>query len=280
MSSARLPLNGTDLFYSVQGPDSGLPVLLIHGWTCDMTDWVYQSSLLLLDHTMFRVISLDIRGHGRSPLHCTTNAPALDPITIASDSAQLLDHLGIGPNNKAIVMGHSLGGVVATELTASRPDLVRGTVLVDPSYYMTPDNISQALAAIKPDFQVGLAAFFGSVYPPGTPDAIKEWHKLRAWGMDPPVAISTLEQLGECLGPSGATYLRQKKMEIPRLVVPSNETFMEIENEVGIDKKFETVEVIKTSHWVMKSEPEKFNAVLEDWLKKWGFTENAAAPTA
>ncbi|KAL6850825.1 hypothetical protein ACO1O0_007951 [Amphichorda felina] len=274
MPSARLSLEGTEIFYSVQGPDSGIPVLLIHGWTCDMTDWVYQSSLLLLAHTVFRVISFDLRGHGRSLLHSTTNTPVVDPITMASDSTQLLEHLGVGPGNKAIVMGHSLGGTIATELAASRPDLVRGTVLVDPSYYMTPGAIFRAIDFMKPNFQVGWAAYFGSLYPPGTPDWIKEWHKLRAWAMETSVAMSTLEQMGENLGPSGAAYLRQKKMEIPRLVVAASNTSLDIEKEAGIDEKFDTIEAIETTHWVMKSEPEKFNAVLETWLKAQGFTEN------
>ena len=277
MPSARLSTDGAEIYYSVQGPDSGIPVLLIHGWTCDMADWVYQSELLLQTHTAFRAISLDLRGHGRSLLHSATKTLAVDPITMASDSAQLLEHLEVGPGNKAIVMGHSLGGTIATELAASRPDLVRGTVLVDPSYYMTPDAISRAIEFMKPNFQVGWAAYFGSLYPPGTPDWIKEWHKLRAWAMETSVAMSTLEQMGEYLGPSGTAYLRQKKMEIPRLVVPSSKTFLDIEKDAGIDERFDTIEAIDTTHWVMKSEPEKFNAVLETWLQAQGFTGNTTA---
>lgn len=72
----------------------------------------------------FSMLCYDLRGHGLSG----TGATPFTLAQLAADAARLLDRLGIGP---AIVCGVSLGGMVAQQLYADRPDLVRALVLCD-----------------------------------------------------------------------------------------------------------------------------------------------------
>ena len=61
-------------------------------------------------------------------------------MTLANDAAALLEYLMVGNDTErgaAIVMGHNLGGVVASELAFGNPSLVRVLVLIDPAYYAT-----------------------------------------------------------------------------------------------------------------------------------------------
>jgi pimeloyl-ACP methyl ester carboxylesterase len=50
--------------------------------------------------------------------------------SISSDVIALLDHLKV--NEKVVIVGHSMGGIVASEIGASYPDRVRGVVLIGP----------------------------------------------------------------------------------------------------------------------------------------------------
>ena len=57
-------LNGIDLYYTVQGPNMGTAVLLLHGFPDSSALWGHQ--LPALAAAGFRVIAPDLRGFGRS----------------------------------------------------------------------------------------------------------------------------------------------------------------------------------------------------------------------
>ncbi|GAA1004147.1 alpha/beta hydrolase [Acrocarpospora pleiomorpha] len=97
---------------------TGRPVVLLHSTSADarMWDGVWEPLA-----SAFRVIRLDLRGYGRSPL------VAEKPYSNAGDVAELLDGLGI---DAAVVVGSSGGGRVALELATIRPDLVSDLVLI------------------------------------------------------------------------------------------------------------------------------------------------------
>lgn len=96
----------------------GDPVLLIHGITEDHRAWDEIARLLVRDA---RVIRIDLPGHGASPPLATVSAGAL-----TAEVARFVAALGI---ESPRLIGHSLGGVVATLLGAFTP--VRSVVNVD-----------------------------------------------------------------------------------------------------------------------------------------------------
>jgi 3-oxoadipate enol-lactonase len=87
-------------------------VVLIHGHPFDRTLWAPQLAALPDD---FRVIAPDLRGFGRSPVtpHRVTMRE------YAADIEDLLDSLEIA---HAAIVGLSMGGLVAMELAAARPE--------------------------------------------------------------------------------------------------------------------------------------------------------------
>src|SRR6185436_9310994 len=103
----------TRLFYTDQG--EGPPLVLVHGYTCDSFDWTW-SLPTLLEH--FRVIAFDRRGEGRS-------GPAADLSMDRQvrDVEFVIDRLGC---EAPIVVGHSLGGAIASSLAVERAGLARG----------------------------------------------------------------------------------------------------------------------------------------------------------
>jgi pimeloyl-ACP methyl ester carboxylesterase len=99
----------------------GDPVLLIHGLGGNWTAWLENLPALARRH---RVIAVDLPGFGGS-------APSADGISIPGYSralSGLLDELSL---ESAVVIGNSLGGWVAADLTLRVPERVRALGLVD-----------------------------------------------------------------------------------------------------------------------------------------------------
>jgi 3-oxoadipate enol-lactonase len=97
----------------------GPAVALVHEGICDSRMWDAQWESW---SRSYRLLRLDLRGFGRSPLGSGPYAHARDVIGV-------LEHHGI---EGAALVGVSLGGRVALEVALARPDLVRALVLVAP----------------------------------------------------------------------------------------------------------------------------------------------------
>ncbi|MBI5503052.1 MAG: alpha/beta fold hydrolase [Deltaproteobacteria bacterium] len=101
----------------------GDPVVLIHGLAGDLTHWVYVAPRLAAGH---RVLALDLAACGES------ERPR-EPLSVklyAEQVRSLLDVVGL---ERAALVGHSLGGMVAAELALAAPERVSKLVLINPA---------------------------------------------------------------------------------------------------------------------------------------------------
>ena len=150
--SVALP-DGETLAYVPLGDPQGPPVLLIHGYTDNARDWVPLVPYL---SPRFRLIVVDLRGHGRSskPECCYTR------FDFAYDIKLLLDALGV---RQADIVGHSLGSIIAQTFAENWPERTRRVVLISSSAGPKPgtmvtgagagylDQIRQLKDPIDPD---------------------------------------------------------------------------------------------------------------------------------
>lgn len=113
---ADVPLN------LASGPDSGPPLLMLHGVTRCWQDYLGITGPLL---QRWAVHALDFRGHGRSG-RAGGNYLARD---YAADVTRLLQTKF---PRRAVLYGHSLGGLVALLTAAQAPQVVRALILEDP----------------------------------------------------------------------------------------------------------------------------------------------------
>lgn len=105
-------VNGAKLFYAEFG--QGIPVLLLHGGMGNCNYWGYQIEALAKD---YRVIAVDTRGHGRSPV--ASGAMSYD--VLAEDAVAVMQMLELPP---AAIVGWSDGAVTGLLLAMRRPEHV------------------------------------------------------------------------------------------------------------------------------------------------------------
>lgn len=171
-----LDLPGGEMQVLERGPRDGIPIVLIHCFTCAIDWWDGMLPMLERRH---RVIAVDLLGHGGSE----KPGSGYTPVNQAQVVSEALERLGV---KEAEIVGHSLGGSVAVALAQEHPQLVGRVVIID----MPPDNsygnlgflanlvfrpvIGEALWTIKPDFAIrdGLEVAFAPGF--DVPDAFVE----------------------------------------------------------------------------------------------------------
>jgi pimeloyl-ACP methyl ester carboxylesterase len=114
--SGYADVNATSLYYEVSG--KGTPIVFIHGVFCDTRNWEKQVNFF---STKYKVICYDARGYGKSAL-----PDSIHPYYQFEDLKNLLDYLGI---DKAILVGHSMGGVIAMDFALHYPERVLALIL-------------------------------------------------------------------------------------------------------------------------------------------------------
>ncbi len=164
------------LQYHVGG--EGEPLLLLHGLSGSTGNWVELLPDLL---TRYRVLAVDLPGHaGSGPL--PRGASTAD---FAAVAAAVLDAEAGGP---ALVAGHSFGGLVALRLARSRPELVRGLLLVSPAGIASSTRVAEAIAIASTTIRPGrLVSPFRNRY------AERAWYRralFRPWFVSDAVALT------------------------------------------------------------------------------------------
>jgi len=100
-------------------------MILLHAAMDNGLCWARVAKALEND---YNIVMPDARGHGKS----ISNEKEFYLSDLVDDTAELIEHLDIAP---VIVMGHSMGAQMATELGARYSNLVKKLVLEDPGYY-------------------------------------------------------------------------------------------------------------------------------------------------
>jgi pimeloyl-[acyl-carrier protein] methyl ester esterase len=140
----------TDLYVEVNG--NGPDLVLLHGWGLNVRVW---DGLVEELRDRFRMIAVDLPGHGRSPWSPGRNTPA--------EQAWLL-HSALAPiSNRYSLLGWSLGGQIALDLAAAMPAQIDKLVLVattprftaapDWPYGMKADAIAKMATQLRDDYQ-------------------------------------------------------------------------------------------------------------------------------
>ncbi|MEV0662218.1 alpha/beta fold hydrolase [Actinomadura luteofluorescens] len=109
------------------GDPGGAPVVMLHGVSGHGARWRRTAERYLADHS---VLAPDLRGHGRS-----THVP---PWTVERHVADVLAMMDAEGVERADLVGHSYGGMIALHLARTAPRRVRRLLLLDPAIGLDP----------------------------------------------------------------------------------------------------------------------------------------------
>ncbi|MBE1532668.1 alpha/beta fold hydrolase [Actinomadura algeriensis] len=131
-------VRGLRLAWLDGGPDGGTPVLALHGHFGRARCFAPLAARLAPG---YRVIALEQRGHGHSD-----RADGYGPDEYVEDAAAFLRGRGLGP---VVVLGHSMGGVVAFRLAARHPELVRALIVEEGGADNRPPEVPHPVLDVR-----------------------------------------------------------------------------------------------------------------------------------
>ncbi len=133
MFQTSVPSVGEHRLNVAVGPDNGPTLLLLHGVTRSWNDWINVVCHLT---PRWQVVAFDFRGHGESE-------PTRAGYRVADYVQDALSVLRQIAGEPTVVVGHSLGAMVAAAVAAELPRSVRAVVLEDPPFHTMGDRIAQ-----------------------------------------------------------------------------------------------------------------------------------------
>lgn len=132
--------NGTKIFYDTYG--QGTPIVFLHPWTTNGYIWYYQVFPFALTN---KVIVVDHRGHGRS------DKPKAG-YSIQEHARDVGAVLDAEKADKAILVGNSIGGMIAMQYTLDNPNRVKGLLILSSGTGLGEGMPKEAAAAFANDF--------------------------------------------------------------------------------------------------------------------------------
>ncbi|HEX5837914.1 MAG TPA: alpha/beta fold hydrolase [Anaerolineales bacterium] len=213
----KIKANGIELYHEIQG--EGKPIVLISGLGYSHWQW-HRMVPLLAEH--FQVITFDNRGVGQS------DKPA-GPYTaqmLAADTAGLLEALGI---DRAVVMGHSMGGFIAQAMALEFPHRVEKLILCSTNFGgprhipVTPEAM-KVLTDVSSDpltrFKNGLAVSTAPGWPEKNPKIIQSWVEWRIANPIEPAAYQSQLAIGMGLLPEAEAFENKlHRIHVPTLIL-------------------------------------------------------------
>jgi len=252
------------------GPVDGKPVFLLHGFPQDSHSWDAVSPLL---HARgYRTIAPDQRGY--SPSARPRPRRAYRSSELAEDIVELIEVAGLGPVH---LVGHDWGAVVAWQVAARRPDLLRSLIA------LSVPHPAAFIRAMFTSSQARRSRYMWFFQLPWLPErqltSGKSWEQsLRSTGMSAEAAARDAERTRDRGAARGAlNWYRAMVFSSPRalrakITVPTLYVWSDGDTAIGpqgaaLTPRFVagpyTYEVLEgVSHWIPDEAPEQLDVLL------------------
>jgi pimeloyl-ACP methyl ester carboxylesterase len=140
----------------------------------------------------FRVVTMDLPGHGES----SVDWPAYSPAIVGADIVAMVQHLGAG---KAFIVGNSMAGGSAVWAAAEIPDRIAGIVLIDPFTRVIPTSsfllAFLKLAMMRPWGPSFWSMYYGSLYKSAPPADLDSYRSALVANLKQPGRIEATKAL-------------------------------------------------------------------------------------
>lgn len=256
MSYSRVTLgDGVGLCVYEHGKGGGPPLLFIHGNSCDHTFLTPQ-----VEHFggHRRVFALDLRGHGAS------DKPEGDYSfsRLADDIEEVAGRQGWPP---LVAVGHSMGGVVALELSLRHPGRVAGVACLDSTVLTPPGRPTRMHSLLEglrsTAWKNYFRRYFESSFEPTDDLERKEAVLTRMVSTPQHVVVSLFEQWRTADGAAAARACR-----VPFLYLCSSRPRTDPSQLRELCPQLVTGQVVGSGHFMTLETPDQVNAMLERFL--------------
>ncbi|MGH8443459.1 MAG: acyl-CoA-binding protein [Nevskiaceae bacterium] len=266
---------GYTLAYEIHGPADGAPVLLLHGILLDAA--VNRDIALPMADAGFRVILLDLLGHGRSD---RAEATELRNDFFAEQVIGCLDHLQV---DRAVVGGVSLGAIVALHVAVNAPKRVKALLLEMPVM-----EESTPFAGILLSPLVFATNYFAWLYRPFAkflsrlprPRRAVFQSVLDSAAQDPEAIRAILH--GVLVGPVVPPRRQRRKIEAPALVIGHEGDWLHnLEDSRALAEELPNGRLITAKSILeLRLKPERLMPEILGFLRETAGVEAAAAEAA
>lgn len=254
--------NNYRIYYESQG--SGPAIVLLHSFLCDGEMWSPQVKALA-DH--YRVINIDIRGHGRSDV---ANAP-LDIYDLVADVVAVLDQEGV---QSAVWAGLSIGGMIALRAAITAPDRVSHLILLDThagtetgfkiAKYKTLVLLAKLLG-IRPLLNIVAKLMFGQHTRQTQPELVTRWKEKFA-----EMPLDSIQHMVNALCARDSLKTRLPEIQQPaRVIVGEEDVSLPPPCSIALTKRLADAHltiVEHAGHLSTLEQPEAVNRAMLDFL--------------
>lgn len=245
--------------YNVYG-SGRTSLIFIHGWSCDSRYWKNQTSEFSKD---YQVITIDIAGHGNSSL----SRIDYTMLSFAEDIKAVIDRENI---NRAILIGHSMGGSIIAEASRLMPKEIISIIGVD-TYQnvdekLSPKDYNEMIEPFENNFVNAVQGFVLPMLPEKKDKKLIHWIKEDMSSAPKNIALSSFRNyIGQYV--NGEASFVFEKINIP--IVSINARLWPTNPEANRKhmKNYKLFYIEETGHFPMLEKPEKFNMLLMEAIK-------------
>lgn len=246
-------VNVTDqkIYYAEFGSD-GMPVVFVHGAAANHLIWGLQVRAL---GTIGQAIAVDLPGHGKSDLPGCTTIDAYRDVVVG-----LLDALEL---ERAVIVGHSMGGAIAQTLALSHPHRVAGLALIGTGARLRV--LPSILNGMLTDPEMTAELLVESSYSSNVDAGARQLALEQFLACSPQVAHDDFVACD-----AFDSMARVAEIQIPTLIVCGREDRMTpVKYSVYLHSQIPNTQLVlidNAGHSVMIEQAEDVNAALEDFV--------------
>lgn len=232
-------------------------IVFIHCLSCDGSDWDRQVPVFAKSR---RVVVLDLAGHGKSG----GDRAAWTMKAFAGDVKTVVEALHL---RRVVLVGHSMGGIVALEAARIMPERVAAVIgvdtLQDADQKRTPEQIKEFLRPLEADFRGATTAAVRQLFGAEADPALVEQVAAKAASARPGPTLAMLKELLSYDLAAGLAAVRSPIRCIDGDKFPTN-----IEGNRKYAPTFAAVIVKGAGHFPQLEKPSEFNDLLARTLEE------------
>ncbi len=238
-------VDGVNVHWTASG-SGRRALILVHGWTCDESSWREQVPAL---SRSYRVITLDLPGHGKSGM---PKAFSMELFARAIEAVRAEAKV-----EKAVLVGHSMGTPVIRKYALMYPDRIAGLVIVDGLVQLPAAGVQPGRGAIPSMALAGREAMVKGMFGPATTPALQQHILKMMLGAPEATAVGAMNATWD------TSQWSDQKINAPVLAVFAGTRPLASEQAVKTlypNAEYRTIQ--ETAHFLMMEKPAEFNRML------------------